>query len=180
MSPSIEAALANQNWDPTTQTFPAAVGETLDIVWQGNSGELGGWDVHPMHAHGTHFWDLGSGNGTYDAPAVDAKYYADGNYVPAVRDTTMLYRYAAKGEKNHTAGWRAWRVRVTEDDIGAWVMHCHVLQHMMMGMQTVWVLGTAAEILQKFPTSPYVNGYLTFGGDAYGNATFDPLVLQHF
>ncbi|TLD05506.1 uncharacterized protein PgNI_09088 [Pyricularia grisea] len=180
ISPSRDAALANDGWDPTTQTFPAAVGEVIDIVWQGNSGQLGSWDVHPMHTHGTHIYDLGSGNNTYDAAAVDAQHFADGSFVPALRDTTMLYRYAAKGEQNHTAGWRAWRVRVTEDDIGAWVMHCHVLQHMMMGMQTVWVLGTAAEILKKFPSTPYVNGYLTFGGNAYGNATYDPLVMHHF
>jgi L-ascorbate oxidase len=42
-------------------------------------------------------------------------------------------------------------------------------------MQTVWVFGNASSILQKFPAQPYVSGYLQFGGDAYGNATYDPL-----
>lgn len=43
-------------------------------------------------------------------------------------------------------------------------------------MQTVWVFGNASSILAQFPKEPYVNGYLEFGGDAYGNDTYDPLV----
>lgn len=49
-----------------------------------------------------------------------------------------------------------------------------VLDH--LGMQTVWVFGNASSILAKFPSPPYVDGYLEFGGDAYGNDTYDPLV----
>lgn len=47
------------------------------------------------------------------------------------------------------------------------------------GMQTVWSFGDAADILGRFP-DPYVSGYLDYGGDAYGNATFDPVVNQYF
>lgn len=43
-------------------------------------------------------------------------------------------------------------------------------------MQTVWVFGNASSILAKFPAPPYINGYLDYGGDAYGNDTYDPLV----
>lgn len=175
--PNYTAALANGGWDPThnNHAFPALAGETLDIVWQSNSGPTGGWDFHPMHAHGAHYWDLGSGNGTYDASANEARLLADG-YVPARRDTTMLHRYAVKGAVDTTAGWRAWRLRVTDDDVGAWLMHCHLLAHMVMGSQTVWVFGDALQVLRKFPVVPYVNGYLTFGGDAYGNDSYDPFV----
>lgn len=45
---------------------------------------------------------------------------------------------------------------------------------MAMGMQTSWVFGDAKSILARFPAQPYVNGYLTYGGDAYGNDTYDP------
>ncbi|KAK8088503.1 hypothetical protein PG997_003464 [Apiospora hydei] len=183
-TPNYDAAVANGGWDPATKAFPARVGEVLDIVWQSNSGPTGGWDVHPMHAHGEHFWDLGSGNGTYDAAANERAHFGPGpgnstGYVPALRDTTQLYRYAAKGSANHTAGWRAWRIRVTQDNVGAWMMHCHVLGHMVMGMQTVWVFGGAADMLAEIP-APYVNGYLDYGGDAYGNDSYDPLVVPWF
>jgi len=84
-----------------------------------------------MHAHGDHYWDLGSGPGLYNATENNAR-FAD--YTPAKRDTTQLYRYAVNSPDAFTTnGWRAWRIRVTEDNVGAWMMHCHVLGHMTMG-----------------------------------------------
>ncbi|KAI1807502.1 putative multicopper oxidase [Daldinia bambusicola] len=175
-TPDYQAALANNGWDPSTRAFPALVGEVLDIVWQSNSGPTGGFEYHPMHAHGEHYWDLGSGNGTYDAVANEEHFK---NYTPMKRDTTMLHRYASKGPDNTTSGWRAWRIRVTEENVGAWMMHCHILQHMIMGMQTVWVFGDAVSILREIPP-PYISGYLEYGGNAYGNETDDPLVLEYY
>lgn len=58
------------------------------------------------------------------------------------------------------------------------MVHCHTLQHMVMGMQTVWVMGNASEITRGV-SSDLVEGYLTYGGNAYGNSTYDPLVT-HF
>lgn len=45
-------------------------------------------------------------------------------------------------------------------------------------MQTVWVMGDASDIT-KVP-QPYVAGYLEYGGSAYGNASYDPLVNHYF
>ncbi|KAI0165379.1 putative multicopper oxidase [Hypoxylon sp. FL1284] len=129
-TPDYNAALANNGWDPSTKAFPALVGEVLDIVWQSNSGPTGGFEYHPMHGHGEHYWDLGGGNGTYNATA-NEEHFKD--FTPMKRDTTMLHRYTSKGLADTTAGWRAWRIRVTEKNVGAWMMHCHILQHMIMG-----------------------------------------------
>ncbi|RMZ79865.1 hypothetical protein DV737_g3263, partial [Chaetothyriales sp. CBS 132003] len=115
-TPNYTAAVENGGWDPYSNAFPALPGEVLDIVWLSNSGPSGGWDFHPMHAHGKHYFDLGSGNGTYHAGTNEEKFK---NYTPARRDTTILYRYAKSGQPEYTAGWRAWRIRVTEDDVGA-------------------------------------------------------------
>ncbi|KAI2779885.1 putative multicopper oxidase [Daldinia loculata] len=175
-TPDYKTALANNGWDPKTRAFPALVGEVLDIVWQSNSGPTGGFEYHPMHAHGEHYWDLGSGNGIYDAGANEERFK---NYTPMKRDTTMLHRYASKGADNTTSGWRAWRIRVTKDNVGAWMMHCHILQHMIMGMQTAWVFGDALSILREIPP-PYISGYLDYGGNAYGSETDDPLVLEYY
>ncbi|KAL9115517.1 MAG: hypothetical protein Q9227_000838 [Pyrenula ochraceoflavens] len=173
--PNYAAALANNGWDPSSLAFPAHINETLEIIWQNDNGYSGGWDIHPFHAHGGHYWDLGSGNGTYDPAANDAK-IASLNYTPVKRDTTMLYRYATAGEPNTTAGWRAWRIKVRYP--GVWMLHCHILQHMIMGMQTAWVFGDAADILADVPR-PEVQGYLTYGGDVYGNESHAPRVV-HF
>jgi L-ascorbate oxidase len=178
--PDYNAALNNYGWDPKSLAYPAKIGEIIDIVWENNNGPSGGWDYHPFHAHWRHYWDLGSGNGTYDAVANNAKLealYDENGYIPALRDTTVQYRYAEKGVKNTTAGWRAWRLNVSEP--GVWMMHCHVFAHRIMGMQTAWVFGDAVDIIGRAPL-PYVEGYLDYGGSAYGNESYDPLVNHYF
>lgn len=129
-TPDYDAAIANSGWDPKTLGFPVRVGEVIDIVWQQtNIDPRQSYDYHPMHAHGERYWDLGSGSGQYD-PTENEQRFA--NYTPAQRDTTMLYSYNGKTDES-TSGWRAWRIRVTEENVGAWIMHCHVLHHMIMG-----------------------------------------------
>ena len=127
-SPSYANALANGGMDNLTRTFPAKIGEVLEIVIQNSGVTNGGLDVHPFHAHGMHFWDLGAGNGSYDVTANEARLAGT---QPVVRDTTMLYRYGKTTTPGASAGWRAWRLRVEQP--GVWMVHCHTLQHMIMG-----------------------------------------------
>jgi len=59
------------------------------------------------------------------------------------------------------------------------MIHCHILHHMILGMQTVWIMGNASQITRgKSPDS--MEGYLNYGGDAYGNASYDPFTNHHF
>lgn len=176
--PNYEAALRNHGWDPATGYFPAKMGEVLEIVLQnrgakvGNSGVL---DTHPFHSHGKHYFDIGSGPGKYDAEANNAKLERLG-YKPISRDTTMLYQYHDAVAPGEPDGWRAWRVRVGNP--GVWMMHCHVLAHMMMGMQSVWVAGEAEDIMELPPSVSA--GYYTYGGSVMGNATNPPEVYEYY
>ncbi|KFY98247.1 hypothetical protein V500_01754 [Pseudogymnoascus sp. VKM F-4518 (FW-2643)] len=176
--PDYDSAMGNHGWDPKTRAFPAKMGEVLEIVFQ-NTGSLvkngGALDVHPFHAHGQHFYDIGSGNGSYNAEENEEKLVNMG-YKAVRRDTTMLYRYSTVTDAGAAAGWRAWRIRV--DEPGVWLIHCHTLEHMIMGMQTAWVVGTAADI-QKIPLD-HSRGYLDYRGDAYGNATYNPTCSHQF
>lgn len=47
------------------------------------------------------------------------------------------------------------------------------------GMQTIWVMGNETEILGKVPR-PEVEGYLTYGGDVYGNESHWPTAVHYF
>lgn len=125
--PSITRAIDNNNIDPITDTIPAEIGEVLEIVLQNTGSDSGGLDVHPYHIHGAHIFDLGSGNGTYDVTENEKLWVGK---QPIKRDTTMLYRYATKTSNGTAMGWRAWRLRVTNP--GVWMLHCHILQHMIM------------------------------------------------
>ncbi|KAI5455598.1 laccase-like protein [Mariannaea sp. PMI_226] len=174
--PNFETAQHNNGWDPATLTFPARVGEVLEIVLQ-NTGSLvdSGVDAHPFHAHGQHYFDIGSGNGTYDAVANEAHIKAVG-YRPVRRDTTFLYSYESTTTPGAAAGWRAWRIPIEQP--GVWMLHCHILAHMVMGMQSVWVVGDAEQIKQ-IPLEESI-GYFTYGGDVYGNATHAPSYHEFF
>ncbi|KAL4876999.1 Cupredoxin [Aspergillus karnatakaensis] len=168
-----KAIAAGSGFDKDNRIFPTRFGEVLEIVWQ-NQGAFtkGTVETHPFHGHGRHYYDLGAGQGQYDP--VENEKRLQGTQ-PVLRDTTVLYGFETNGQALAPAGWRAWRIRVT--DPGVWMMHCHTLQHMVMGMQTVFVFGDQGKIQDNLGT--YNPGYLTFGGSAYGNKTFSPIV-QHF
>ena len=52
------------------------------------------------------------------------------------------------------------------------------LTDIFRGMQSVWVMGNETDVLGQLP-KPEVEGYLTFGGNVYGNASHWPQVV-HF
>jgi L-ascorbate oxidase len=129
--PNHTRALENNGWDPETRLWSAKTGEVLEIIIQ-NTGSLvknaGALDIHPFHAHAGHFYDIGSGNGTYDPVANEIRLQ---DYRPVLRDTTMVYRYGTAGIAGQAMSWRGWRLRVS--DPGVYIIHCHILQHMVMG-----------------------------------------------
>ncbi|KAL3474868.1 L-ascorbate oxidase [Aspergillus californicus] len=181
--PDYETAIRDHGgWDPEMNVYAARLGEVIDLVLVNEpNGVSGGYDAHPWHIHGDHVWDLGSGPGSYNASANEERLARDG-VVPILRDTSLLHKYSEGDEEgtglDYTSqGWRAWRVQA--GNAGVWMIHCHILQHMIMGMQSVWVIGNASEITRgRAPR--LVQGYLTYGGDAYGNASYDPLVTHYF
>jgi L-ascorbate oxidase len=126
--PSLARARLHSGIDPETRAFPADIGEVIEIIIQNTGSDVGSVDVHPFHGHGAHFYDLGSGNGTYDPVANEERIRG----IELVkRDTTMLYKYSEKTTPGINMGWRAWRLKVTQP--GVWMVHCHILQHMVMG-----------------------------------------------
>ncbi|KAF1991894.1 multicopper oxidase [Aulographum hederae CBS 113979] len=179
--PDKEVAASENGYDDRVGAFTLPKGEVVDIVVQSNGyGANNQGDVHPLHLHGAHFWDLGSGNGTWNKEAHDAlleeKMGGEDGWNPMKRDTTMLYRSPVR---NNTFGegtnWRRWRVRAGEP--GVWLLHCHTIAHLIVGMQSVWVVGDYNDIV-KVDNVTAAEGYLTYGGDAYGNAERDPKVVE--
>ena len=198
-------------YDPDAHAYPVQVGEVIEIILLNEAGYANTYDVHPWHAHGGHYYDIGSGPGMYDLNANEAKLQSLNDrtgFVPTLRDTTMLYRWPANNSvvdpEGTVSGWRGWRIRIT--DPGVWMIHCHSLQHMVMGMQTVWVMGdaaqiTGADISEENGYTSYggnveyepegnvssrslqpndMGGYLQFGGSAYGNVERAPIVNHYF
>ncbi|KAJ6443434.1 RTA1 domain protein [Purpureocillium lavendulum] len=206
--PDYDAAVANGGLDPRTRTYPVRMGEVIEVIWQqfgarqlDAGGRGGALDTHPLHAHGAHYWDMGGGDGAWDAATMEARLLGGAGAgsgsgsdsgsdsgsgwepepepvpEPVRRDTTVLYRYGEWTPARDEApqGWRAWRLRA--EQAGVWMVHCHTLQHMVEGMQTVWVHGDAADLMRVGPVD--AQGYLEYGGDVYGNGSHAPRVV-HF
>lgn len=106
----------------------------------------------------------------------------------------MIYRNATRTTPGKIDGWTAWRVRVKAP--GVWMVHCHLLPHMIFGMQTVsshilnfiigsekanclqvWVFGNHTDVTSAVGQPDY-NGYLDFGGSVVGNDAHWPEVVQ--
>lgn len=107
----------------------------------------------------------------------------------------MIYRNTTgRTTPNYMDGWTAWRIRVKTP--GVWMVHCHLLPHIVFGMQTVssrilnliiglkksnrlqvWVFGNYTDVTSKVGQPDY-NGYLDFGGSVVGNETHWPEVVE--
>ncbi|KAG9244572.1 multicopper oxidase-domain-containing protein [Calycina marina] len=174
--PSMERAIANDGLDPVTRTYPMQIGEVIEVVIQNSGSTGGGMESHPWHFHGAHVFDMGAGDGIYDCNANEKKWAAQKGK-PVKRDTVMLYRYEhPQVPTGHLAGWRTVRLRITEP--GVWMVHCHILPHMIWGMQTVFVMGSYSDVITA--DRPDVEGYLNYGGSVMGNATHEPEVVSFF
>ncbi|ENH68238.1 Laccase-1 [Fusarium oxysporum f. sp. cubense race 1] len=85
---------------------------------------------HPIHLHGHKFWVLGSGEGSFPYAAVtDAPADLINLRDPPYRDTMGL----------PSQGWAA--IRYVTDNPGAWMFHCHLQWHIVVGMAMVLVEG---------------------------------------
>lgn len=132
-SPSRVGSAGNAYFSPQTtpsvkQAFvmPLAAGEVVDIVLQNNPALNGVSEQHPWHIHGHSVWHLGFGIGTYDPTAT----YSQLNMVdPPLRDTVTVYPH----------GWTKFRLRA--DNPGAWLLHCHIIWHEVLGMMMAFVEG---------------------------------------
>lgn len=67
---------------------------------------------------------------------------------------------------------------ISTNQTQCWMLHCHILQHMIMGMQSVWVMGEW-EGIARIPYSG-AEGYLEYGGTAYGGEDISPVSWHTF
>ncbi|ORX33571.1 multi-copper oxidase laccase-like protein [Kockovaella imperatae] len=171
--PNYSIALQHGGYDPLSNTYPAKLGEVLDIVIENHAGPTSGMaEAHPWHSHGRKYWDMGSGTGNFSYAALNAS-RAAAKGLPYLRDTSVVYpspgaAYNGSVTGNYSdAGWRLFRIKV--EDPGTWLVHCHITPHQVMGMMTVFMYG--AEDLAPIPES-LVHEFLTYGGGAYGERTY--------
>ncbi|KAH7423591.1 hypothetical protein KP509_12G062600 [Ceratopteris richardii] len=112
-------------------------GESVQIVFQDTSTFF--FEGHPIHLHGTNFFVVGEGFGTFDAAKDTPKF----NLVdPPSRNTVGV----------PSGGWAAIRFRAVNP--GMWFMHCHFDIHTSWGMSMAFLVKNGQGVNETLPPPP--------------------------
>ncbi|KAF2704103.1 multicopper oxidase [Pleomassaria siparia CBS 279.74] len=96
---------------------------------------------HPMHLHGHDFWILAQGRGVWDGTI-------QGNTSNLMRrDTHQMIGAGADGSPSYLV------LEFTLDNPGVWAFHCHITQHLILGMYMNIIYGQDAIKKYKIPAS---------------------------
>ncbi|XP_074584971.1 laccase-3-like [Curcuma longa] len=126
-------------WQPTaaTKVYQVKYGSVLEVVMQGTS--ILTSEEHPMHIHGYHFYVLATGFGNFDRRRDAARF----NLVdPPLRNTVGV----------PANGWAV--VRFVADNPGAWLVHCHLENHMSWGLAMVFLVENGVGESQSLEPPP--------------------------
>lgn len=146
----------SEGWGSNT-TIHLPLNSTIDIIMTISNQSM---DVmgHPMHLHGHKFWVLGSGRGSFPfASITDAPESLINLRDPPYRDTTSL----------PSQGWAA--IRYVTNNPGAWMFHCHLQWHAVVGMAMVLVEGgdQLPALVGEYNGTASGSGAATLIGDNY-------------
>ncbi|KAI5058119.1 hypothetical protein GOP47_0026289 [Adiantum capillus-veneris] len=112
-------------------------GDSVQIVFQDTSTFF--FEGHPIHLHGTNFFIVGEGFGTFNATTDTPNF----NLVdPPSRNTVGV----------PSGGWAA--VRFVANNPGMWFMHCHFDIHTSWGMSMAFLVKNGKGIKETLPPPP--------------------------
>ncbi|KAH7423596.1 hypothetical protein KP509_12G063000 [Ceratopteris richardii] len=112
-------------------------GESVQIVFQDTSTFF--FEGHPIHLHGTNFFVVGEGFGTFDP----VKNTANFNLVdPPSRNTVAV----------PSGRWSAIRFKAVNP--GMWFMHCHFDIHTSWGMAMAFLVKNGQRVNETLPAPP--------------------------
>lgn len=166
LQPDYKQATVNHGYDPSTSTFPLRLGETVEIVIFNVASSLGEAEAHPWHFHGQHPFMVAQGYGPYSPEAarrIEAHNFAKHGGLPHRRDTQVILPGQGatyedqKVAEGSLSSWIVLRMRVSVS--GAFLVHCHIQPHAIMGMATVFLIG-----IDKLPPLPtkFVRQHATY------------------
>ncbi|KAJ1437307.1 Multicopper oxidase, type 1 [Sesbania bispinosa] len=129
---------ANVTFAPkSTKVKKLKFNSTVEVVYQ-NTAILNA-QSHPMHLHGLNFHVLAQGFGIFDPIRDKLKY----NLVnPQVRNTVGV----------PPGGWAV--IRFQANNPGAWFVHCHVDDHNLWGLDTVFLVENGPTPSTSLPPPP--------------------------
>ncbi|ORY05490.1 extracellular dihydrogeodin oxidase/laccase-like protein [Clohesyomyces aquaticus] len=113
-----QSAAPAVQWDPLSNVYDFGENKTIRLV-------LYNYFVspHPMHLHGHDFFIIGEGRGSWDGK-VQGRNITN----PMRRDTHQMIGAAPDGTPSYLV------LQMELDNPGVWAFHCHISQHLVLGM----------------------------------------------
>jgi FtsP/CotA-like multicopper oxidase with cupredoxin domain len=111
-------------------TITTQYGQWIDLVFLAEAAPM---PPHPIHKHGNKMYQIGAGEGPFTWSSVEeamAEIPENFNLVNPPRRDAFATAFAVTGPT-----WIVVRYHV--DNAGAWLLHCHVNNHMLGGMMMV-------------------------------------------
>ncbi|KAG0146972.1 hypothetical protein CROQUDRAFT_132856 [Cronartium quercuum f. sp. fusiforme G11] len=156
LKPDYQAARLNLGFDPSTSTFPIKLGETIEFVVFNVASVTGEAEAHPWHFHGQHPFMVAQGYGPYSpeqARQIEIQNLERYGGRPHRRDTQVILPGLGatySKEKIHPGLLSSWIVlRMRAVVSGAFLIHCHISPHSIMGMASVLLIG-----IESLPALP--------------------------
>lgn len=164
LKPNYEAAAKNNGYDKELNAYPIKLGEVIEFVIINLSSTANVSEAHPWHFHGKTVSVIAQGYGEFSDERLKRAEKRN-NGVHVQRDTQVILagkdgRYFEGPIPSGTqAGWMV--VRLRAEDPGAFLVHCHLQVHAIMGMAIVILIGI--EHLPPLPAD-FLKTYISPGG----------------
>lgn len=145
--PNYEKAFRNNGYDPDLNAYPIKLGEVIEFVIINRASTANVSEAHPWHFHGNRFWVIGAGYGEFtmkDYRRIN-KDNNRRNKRSIERDTQVIFagkhgHYSqAKVPAATPVGWLV--LRLVAKTPGAFLIHCHLQVHAVMGMTMLMLTG---------------------------------------
>ncbi|KNZ59038.1 L-ascorbate oxidase [Puccinia sorghi] len=167
LKPDYEAASRNNGYDAKLDAYPVKLGEVIEFVIVNTASTVNVSEAHPWHLHGQKFYVIGQGYGEFNEESYQ-KVNKDNhlkNKRSIERDTQIVL--AGKNGKyfkgpmpsGSHVGWLV--IRLVAKTPGAFLVHCHLQVHAIMGMTLVMLVG-----IENLPPLPqgFLEEYTNPGG----------------
>ncbi|KAM4093836.1 hypothetical protein ACB094_06G149100 [Castanea mollissima] len=120
-----------------TRLYRLPYNATVQILFQGTA--VIALENHPSHVHGHNFFVVGKGLGNFDPSKNPQKFIL---VDPVERNIVAV----------PTAGWIA--IRFKADNLGVWLLHCHLEVHTMWGLKMAVLLENGEGPNESLPPPP--------------------------
>ncbi|PLW24759.1 hypothetical protein PCASD_05249 [Puccinia coronata f. sp. avenae] len=171
--PDYETAFQNSGYDSKLDAYPIKLGEVIEFVIVNIASTVNVSEAHPWHLHGQRFYVIGQGYGEFNEDSY-AQINKDNhlrNKRSIERDTQVVLAgrngkyFKGPMPSGSSVGWLV--IRFVAKTPGAFLVHCHLQVHAMMGMTLVMLVG-----IEHLPPLP--QGFLKSYTSSRGSKIKEP------